>query len=67
MERVTRKPTPKWLSLDVYRPKNGAFKRAFFAPSFLLPSSLFFLMRISVEIIAARFAKKLRKVKLQGT
>jgi len=40
MARLTRKPEPKWQTLDVCCPKNGAFKRAFFVPSFLLLSFL---------------------------
>ena len=55
----TKKPKPKWHSLGVGRPKKGAFKRALFAPSFLLPSSLFFSSWCAfwLKFFAARFAK----------
>jgi len=56
---LTEKPKPKWQSLGVGRPKKGAFKRALFAPSFLLPSSLFFSSWCAfwLKFFAARFAK----------
>jgi len=52
--------------LVVVRPKNGAFKKAFLAPSFLFPSSfLFFLMGILVEVICGEVCQnKCRKIQI---